>query len=89
MNKLISILLVSLVTTSAFARDYFQEDKYTNPRPRGVDSVYDEPRTSGYGYRYQTRSEPSSDSYSQSYSKGSTSDRYQINNHGLIIRKDQ
>lgn len=88
MNKLISLLLVSLVSLPVSARDYFQDDKYTNPRARGSDSVYDEPRTSGYDYRSRSYEDSSDDSYSQSYSnRGVTSDRDQVNDNGLIINK--
>jgi hypothetical protein len=81
MNKIIAVLLVSLMSPTAFARDYFQDDKYTNPRARGVDSVYDEPGTS----RYENNS---NNSYEESYSnRGVTSDRYQVNDNGLVINK--
>ena len=81
-------LLVTLMTTSAYARDWDKEDKYSNPRARGVDSVYDEPRTSNT-YDYNTPKESNREPYSRSYGNGSTSDGEQLNVNGLIINRDR
>ena len=93
MNKIFLLLLVALLSSPiAYARDYWEDDKYSNPRARGSDSVYDAPRTSeSYDYnRNRTNTESVPDSYSQPSrpSNGTTYNGNLIDSSGLIINRE-
>jgi hypothetical protein len=89
MKRLIVVLAVTLLSTQAYARDYFQEEKYSNSRPRGSDSVYDLPTPSrSYDYKPQVESysPPAVRTYDNTGTSQEGSSRY---NYGDLLRADR